>query len=115
CGADDHRRRVFRGAGGMSERFTLVFEGDLRAHPDNPHKTETPFGFPVAAGIGDAFAEFDALEASHAQLIEALEQAQTVCADNLARTRETCRHDLALKFVSEVVSRALTQARERDQ
>ena len=45
----------------MSERFTLVFEGDLRKIKLNPFKTETPFGIPVAAAVGDALEENDEL------------------------------------------------------
>jgi hypothetical protein len=62
------------------KHFTLVFEGELSVLPANPHKTETPFGFPVACGVGDAFAKLDALEGSHDQLIEALEKAQKTLA-----------------------------------
>lgn len=42
--------------------FTLVFEGDIRKFKDNPLKTETPFGVPVAAGIGNAFDVIEKLE-----------------------------------------------------
>ena len=47
----------------MSEHyFTLVFKGDIRAFKGNPLKTETPFGVPVAAGVGDAFQQINELE-----------------------------------------------------
>jgi len=46
---------------GYHNRFTLVFEGDIRAFDRNPFKTETPFGTPSAAGIGDAFETGDSL------------------------------------------------------
>jgi hypothetical protein len=39
--------------------FTLVFEGDLRKFPGNFFKVDTPFGKPVAAGLGNAFDEID--------------------------------------------------------
>lgn len=42
--------------------FTLVFEGELRDFDLNPFKTETPFGIPRAAGIGNAFEERDRVE-----------------------------------------------------
>jgi hypothetical protein len=43
----------------VCEYFTLLFRGDIRAFKRNPLMTETPFGIPIAAGIGDAFAELD--------------------------------------------------------
>jgi len=39
--------------------FTLVFEGDITKFKGNPLKTETPFGVPVAAGLGNAFDELE--------------------------------------------------------
>jgi hypothetical protein len=42
--------------------FTLVFEGDIRERAFNPLKAETPFGRPVAVGVGDAFERIDSLE-----------------------------------------------------
>ncbi len=41
----------------MSDReyFTLVFKGDITKLGQNPHKIETPFGFAVASGMGNAF------------------------------------------------------------
>lgn len=44
------------------ERFTMVFEGDLRAFGLNPLETDTPFGRPYCVGYGSAFEERDALE-----------------------------------------------------
>lgn len=32
--------------------FALVFEGDLRKFEGNPLKTVTPFGVPIACGLG---------------------------------------------------------------
>ena len=49
--------------------FTLVFRGNIREFKD-PLKTETPFGIPVAAGIGDAYAENEELR----ELLERLPQ-----------------------------------------
>jgi hypothetical protein len=48
----------------MSDKqyFTLVFEGDIRAYKGNPLKTETPFGVPVAVGVGNAFDQIESLE-----------------------------------------------------
>lgn len=43
--------------------FTLVFKGDIRAFKGNPFKAETPFGIPVAVGVGDAFDRIAELEA----------------------------------------------------
>ena len=51
------------------EFFTLVFRGDLRKLRMNPFKTETPFGIPIAAGIGNAFSELEDL----VQTVERLE------------------------------------------
>lgn len=42
--------------------FTLVFEGDITKIKGNPHKIETPYGFPVASGMGNAF---DVIENLH--------------------------------------------------
>ena len=53
--------------------FTLVFEGDITRFRSNPLQTETPFGRPVAMGIGDAFAETDALRETQEALVEALD------------------------------------------
>lgn len=55
----------------MSEYFTLVFEGDLRKFDGNPHKTDTPFGRAVRAGIGDAFEALDKAEAERDRAMEA--------------------------------------------
>jgi hypothetical protein len=45
----------------MGERFTLVFDGDLRRFGASPFKTDTPFGRAQIASIGDVCAERDAL------------------------------------------------------
>jgi hypothetical protein len=41
--------------------FTLVFKGDIGNYDLNPMNTKTPFGYPAAAGRGDAFEEADRL------------------------------------------------------
>jgi hypothetical protein len=41
--------------------FTLVFAGNLRSFKQNPHLTDTPFGRPIASGIGNAFDEIEGL------------------------------------------------------
>jgi hypothetical protein len=41
--------------------FTLVFKGKISSFNKNPFLTETPFGTPYAAGIGNAFEEADKL------------------------------------------------------
>ena len=41
--------------------FTLVFAGSIRKAPCNPLATETVYGTPYAAGVGDAFYEADQL------------------------------------------------------
>lgn len=63
----------------FSNGFTMWFAGDLRDFP-NPHKTNTPFGRAVTAGIGNAFEECDnaadeieRLRADNARMREALE------------------------------------------
>jgi hypothetical protein len=45
----------------MNDRkyFTLVFEGDISKFKGNPLKTETPFGVPFAAGMGNAFDDLE--------------------------------------------------------
>ena len=35
--------------------FTIVFEGDIRELDRNPMMIESPFGKPIASGIGNAF------------------------------------------------------------
>jgi len=46
----------------MSDQaFTLIFDGDIRRFKLNPLTTETPFGIPYGAGVGDAFGELDCL------------------------------------------------------
>ncbi|MBR1230183.1 hypothetical protein JQ600_35400 [Bradyrhizobium sp. AUGA SZCCT0176] len=45
----------------LTERFTLVFEGNLRDFKGNPFKTDTPFGIPIIVGLGDAFEECEKL------------------------------------------------------
>jgi hypothetical protein len=54
-------RELPRESGGpvMSERFTIVFEGDICKLPFNPLTTETVYGCPIASAIGDALAEPD--------------------------------------------------------
>ena len=42
-----------------AEKFTLVFEGSLRALEGNPFKIATPYGLPVASAIGDALEDGD--------------------------------------------------------
>jgi hypothetical protein len=63
----------------MSDReyFTLVFEGDISKFKGNPLKTETPFGVPFAAGMGNAFDKLENIEeiADAAQkLIDAIDR-----------------------------------------
>jgi len=41
------------------DRFTMVFEGDLRKIMCNPFLVDTPFGRAVAIGIGDALDAID--------------------------------------------------------
>mgnify|MGYP001567160593 CR=1 FL=1 len=52
----------------IENTFTLVFSGDLQAFNGNPFKTDTPFGRPIAAGLGDAFDEITVLEDALAKL-----------------------------------------------
>ncbi len=47
--------------GNPPDRFTLVFEGDITKFKGNPLKTETPFGIPFAASIGDALEKIEHL------------------------------------------------------
>lgn len=54
-----------------AERFTLVFEGSLRAFPSNPLKTETPFGTPIGASIGDGHAAYDNVVSAGNELADA--------------------------------------------
>jgi hypothetical protein len=43
----------------MNDRFTVVFDGDLRKLAKNPFKISSDFGEPVAVAIGDALEELD--------------------------------------------------------
>lgn len=56
---DIHNEAVIDGM--EREYFTLVFRGDLRKFKGNPLKTETPFGVPIAASLGDALVELNKL------------------------------------------------------
>ena len=42
--------------------FTIVFEGNIRDIDGNPMLIESPFGKPIASGIGNAF---DVIENIH--------------------------------------------------
>jgi hypothetical protein len=48
----------------MTERFTIVFEGDIRKFAGNPLKTETPFGIPYTVAVGDIIEQFNELQES---------------------------------------------------
>lgn len=69
------------------ERFTLVFEGDLRSFKDNIFHADSTFGKPCAAGTGDAFARQDEAEAIANDLFDALADLMAVMPPN-GRTRE---------------------------
>jgi len=59
----------------MSQFFTLVFEGDITKFQGNPHLTDTPFGRPVASGIGNAFDAMENIEEINdaaSKLVEAI-------------------------------------------
>lgn len=47
---------------GDREFFTIVFKGDITKLPFNPMKIDTPFGRPIASGMGHAFERLDAIE-----------------------------------------------------
>jgi hypothetical protein len=61
CGAFGYRdpHREARKPMGDRDYFTLVFKGDITKFKGSPLKTETPFGVPVAAGLGDAFQKLE--------------------------------------------------------
>lgn len=48
------------------ECFTVVFKGSLRNIEGNPLTLKTPFGEPLAVGIGDAFKRLEKLETAPA-------------------------------------------------
>jgi len=48
----------------MDERFTIVFEGDIRKFVGNPLKTETPFGIPYTVAVGDIIEQLNELQDS---------------------------------------------------
>jgi hypothetical protein len=60
----------------MTKQCTILFDYDIHKFSGSPFKAETPFGSPVMVGKGNVFDERDALEASHAVLLEALEAAE---------------------------------------
>ena len=39
------------------ETFTLVFKGDIQSFKGNPYLTDTPFGRPIASGVGNALGQ----------------------------------------------------------
>lgn len=41
------------------ELFTLIFRGDLTKFRSNPFHVDTPFGRPIACGLGSAFDEVE--------------------------------------------------------
>lgn len=45
----------------LTKAFTLVFAGDIRKFKANPLTTETPWGVPYAASMGDALEQIDKL------------------------------------------------------
>lgn len=45
------------GVGVPADYFTLLFEGNLRKIDASPFHTDTPFGRPIAASLGDMFTE----------------------------------------------------------
>ena len=53
--------------------FTLVFEGDIMKLDKNPHKIETPFGFAIASGIGNAFDVIEHIHEVHEAAIKLVE------------------------------------------
>ena len=50
--------------------FTLVFEGSIRKAAHNPLATETIYGTPFAAGVGNAFEEADKLREALKQIAD---------------------------------------------
>lgn len=69
------------------EGFTLVFDGDLSAFRGNPFHVETPFGKPLACGLGNIMErEAEAVAAADA-LAEALTDMMRTMPPN-GRTRE---------------------------
>ena len=56
----------------VAKQFTVVFDGDLRAFKPNPFHTDTPFGRPVACGIGNFFEREDEAADTITQMEQAL-------------------------------------------
>lgn len=54
---------------GKPDRFTMVFEGDLREFKGNPLYAVTDWGVPASVGVGDAFARLDAYEAALREIV----------------------------------------------
>lgn len=72
--------------------FTLVFEGDITKFKGNPLKTETPFGVPHAAGLGDAFAQLDKIdeiEDAAQKLIAAIARYDNAINDDVGQVQDT--------------------------
>lgn len=53
--------------------FTVVFEGDLLAIKENPHRIVSAFGKPMTIGFGDAFVRLDNAEDRLDKAIAAIE------------------------------------------
>lgn len=60
--------------GSETECFTLVFKGDITKFKGNPLRTETPFGVPYSAAIGDVIDAHDKLQEAVENLHSAAEQ-----------------------------------------
>lgn len=59
-----------------TNRFTAVFECDIRVFPTNPLDAKTPFGYAVRCGIGDAFNDVDNAEDEITRLRALLDDAE---------------------------------------
>lgn len=57
-----------------TECFTLVFKGDITKFKGNPLRTDTPFGVPFSAAIGDVIDAHDKLQEAVENLHAAAEQ-----------------------------------------
>ena len=74
--------------------FTLVFDGKIRSYNQNPLTTETPFGTPYAASIGDSFEEVDILREALELIENGADNPEKIARDAFAALQEIMHREL---------------------
>lgn len=73
-----------------AKRFTLVFEGDIRKIDGFIGHVDTPFGRPVASGLGNAFDQCAASEARISELEAEVERLKEDVSRQMAIANSEC-------------------------